>query len=72
MLRISIEGDTGKSAVASLIEDLLVSHGFMVGANINTPRTREGAAAVARQVSAQDPRVVLLEVQNAKSETTRG
>lgn len=74
MLRISIEGSagSGKSAVATLIEELLVEHGFMVQADINAPRTKNQASAVAFKVSEKDPRLILTEVQYARSEMTRG
>lgn len=73
-LSITIEGDAGggKSAVGRLIEELLVEHGFMVIANINGILPKDEASRVARNVSANDPRVVLNEVQSARSEATRG
>lgn len=72
-LRITIEGaaGSGKSAVATLIEELLVTHGFMVGANINTPRPKGGAAAVARTISMNDPRVILIEAHDPPPEAKR-
>jgi hypothetical protein len=73
-LRITIDGDSGsgKSAVGTLIEELLVSHGFMVMADINAPRTKEEASNAACSIAAHDPRVVLIEVQKPVSEMTRG
>ena len=63
MLRIIVEGDAGagKSAIGTLIEDMLVDHGFMVMANIDAPRSKEQASKVARSVSEHDRRVILIE-----------